>query len=114
VTTQPKTEYDLFISYADADQGWVERELLPQLEDKGLNVCLPRRDFPIGKTTLTNIEQAVDNSRHTLVVITPAWLASSWNEFEVLLAGAADPAARQRRLIPLLLRPCPLPPRIAC
>lgn len=113
MNAQPTSSYDVFVSYATEDQDWVERELLPQLESKGLTVCLPNRDFAIGLPTLTNIERAVENSRHTLLVITPAWLNSDWNEFELLLAGSTDPAARQRRLIPLLLKSCPLPPRLA-
>ncbi len=59
------------------------------------------------------MERAVDNSRHTLVVLTPAWIHSEWTEFESLLAGTADPAGRRRKLIPLMLKSCNLPSRIA-
>jgi hypothetical protein len=59
------------------------------------------------------MERAVDNSRHTLAVLTPAYVASDWTAFEGLLVGTIDPAARQRKLFPLLLTPCQLPRRIA-
>ncbi len=104
--------YDVFISHHPAERDWVRGDLLPALEGAGLHVCLPERDFEIGLPTLVATERAVDGSRHTLVVITPDWLASAWNDFETLLVSSADPAGRRRRLIPLLLKPTALPARI--
>lgn len=105
--------YDLYLSYVAADRAWVTTALLPTLEQRSLRICLPERDFDIGRPRLDNIERAIARSRHTLLVMTPAWLASEWQEFEGLLISTSDPAGRLRRLIPLLLEPCPLPPRIA-
>jgi outer membrane protein assembly factor BamD (BamD/ComL family) len=106
-------EYDVFISYSHVDQEWVRGELLPQLEKAGLRVIIDYRDFEIGAPALVNMERAVDNSRHTLLVMTPDWVESAWAEFEGLLAGTGDPAARRRKLIPLALKPCSVPNRIA-
>jgi len=105
--------YDVFISYSHHDKDWVRGELLPQLERAGLRVCIDYRDFEIGTPSLVNMERAVDNCRHTLIVLTPDWINSEWTEFESLLAGTGDPAGRRRKLIPLMLKPCKLPPRIA-
>jgi len=41
--------------------------------------------------SLVSMERAVEDSRHTLIVLTPAWVESQWTEFESLLAGTADP-----------------------
>jgi hypothetical protein len=106
-------QYDVSISYSHYDHVWVQETLLPRLEQAGLRVCIDYRDFIIGTPTLLNIEQAVDTSRHTLIVLTPAWVESEWTQMESLLVGTADPAARRRRLIPLLLQPCQRPARIA-
>ncbi len=110
-----KAEYthDVFISYSQADRDWVWDELLPQLEQAGLKVIIGERNFKVGAPSLVNMEWAVDSSRHTLLVLTPAWLKSEWAEFESLLAGTADPGGRRRKLIPLMLEPCQLPRRIA-
>jgi hypothetical protein len=109
-TTHP---YDVFISYSSADKEWVQSWLLPHLEAEGLRVCIDFRDFDVGVPSIVNMERAVENSRHTLLVLTPAWVKSEWTEFEGLLTQTADPAARQRRLLPLLLESCETPRRIA-
>jgi hypothetical protein len=107
------TSYDVFISYSHADATWVREWLQPRLEAAGLRICIDWRDFDVGVPSLVNRERAVDHGRHTLLVLTPAWVASEWTAFEELLTQTADPAARRRRLIPLLLQPCQPPRRIA-
>ena len=113
MTETTRYDYDLYLSYTAADRAWVTTALLPALEERGLRVCLPDRDFDIGRPRLDNSERAITQSRHTLIVMTPAWLVSEWQAFEGLLVSSTDPANRLRRLIPLLLEPCALPPRIA-
>lgn len=111
--TAADAHYDVFISYSHADADWVCDWLWPRLEAAGLHVCLDRRDFDVGVPSLVNMERAVDHSRHTLLVLTPAWVASEWTAFEQLLTQTEDPAGRRRRLLPLLLQPCQAPRRIA-
>jgi hypothetical protein len=106
-------EYDVFVSYSHADRDWVQGQLLPTLEGAGLKVLIDYRDFEVGTHSLVNMERAVEQSRHTVVVLTPAWVASQWTEFESLLVGNADPAGRKHKLVPLMLEPCELPSRIA-
>lgn len=110
--TSQALAYDVFISYAHADQGWVLDQLLPTLETAGLRVCLDVRDFTPGAPTIAEIERAIVDSHKTLLVLTPDYLDSAWAEFESILIQTLDPGARQRRLIPLLLKSCTLPPRI--
>jgi hypothetical protein len=105
--------YDVFISYSSKDADWVRGTLLQALEEAGLRVYIDFRDFEIGTPSLVNMERGVEESRHTLVVLTPNWISSEWTEFESLLVGTSDPAGRRRKLIPLMLAKCDLPPRIA-
>ncbi len=105
-------DYDVFISYSSADKTWVRGELLSALEQAGLRVCIDFRDFQPGAPSVTEMERAVQTSRRTLLVLTPAYLASAWTEFEALMLQTLDAANRQRRLIPLLLERCDLPVRI--
>ncbi|HEY0768783.1 MAG TPA: TIR domain-containing protein [Sphingobacteriaceae bacterium] len=105
--------YDVFISYSSKDAAWVRGELLQRLEQAGLKVIIDFRDFEIGVPSIINMERAVDASRHTLVVLTPNWITSEWTEFESLLVATRDPTGRRRKLLPLMLQKCDLPPRIA-
>src|SRR5215212_7728587 len=102
----PAYSYDAFISYSQEDREWVESWLLPRLDAADLRICVDFRDFDLGVPRLVNIERAIDSSRHTLLILTPARLANEWSEFEELLVRAADPAARQRRVLPLMLERC--------
>ena len=104
---------DVFISYSHTNKEWVEGWLLPHLEQADLRTCIDFRDFDLGVPKLVNIERAIDNSRSTLLVLTPALVENEWDEFHSLLAQSADPAGRRRRLIPLLLERCVPPRRIA-
>lgn len=109
---QSQFAYDVFISYSHADRNWVRGELLKQLEASGLRVCIDYRDFRPGAPSVTEMERAVLTSRKTLLVLTPDYVASVWAEFESLMLQTLDPAARQRRIIPLLKARVELPLRI--
>jgi hypothetical protein len=104
--------YDVFISYSHRDEDWVQNWLLPKLEAAGLRVFIDFRDFEPGAPNLTEMERGVSQSRKTVLILTPDYLQSQWTEFEVLLVQTSDPAARRRRILPLLLKPCELPARI--
>ncbi len=106
-------KYDVFISYSSRDADWVRNWLLPRLEQERLRVCIDFRDFTVGATPLNNMIDAVRSSRKTLLVLTPAYVASEWCEFESVLARTLDPAARKKRVIPLLRIACEPPPFIS-
>lgn len=105
---------DVFISYHPADKAWVRQTLLPLLEQQnGLRAIVDWRDFEIGVPKVMNVEKAVMGSRSTLIVLTPEWVQSEWNAFQELLASTTDPSGVQRKLLPVMLRACTPPPRIA-
>jgi hypothetical protein len=105
--------YDVFVSYSPADADWVWEWLTPRLKDAGLRVCTDQESFDVGAPRLLNMENAVANSRHTLLVLTPAYLTSEWALYEQILAQSQDPIGQRRRTLPVLRQPCELPPRIA-
>ena len=106
-------EYNVFVSYNHADSAWVWNWLVPKLKSEGLKVCTDRDSFAIGVPSVVNMERAVESSRHTLLVLTPAWLASEWTQFEALLVQTSDPVGLRQQLIPVLREPCELPPRLS-
>src|SRR5262245_6107652 len=105
-------KYDVFISYSHRNKEWVRGWLVPQLKSAGLTVCIDYESFEPGAPSITEMERAVLQSRKTALVLTPEYLQSGWAEFENILVQTLDPAAHQRRLIPVLLMSCELPLRI--
>ncbi len=103
----------IFISYSHYDKAWVCEWLLPRLEAAGLKVLIDTRDFAVGTPALVNIEQAIEASRRTLLVLTPHWVASEWTNFEALLEETSDPIGLRGRLLPLMLETCAPPKRLA-
>lgn len=105
--------YDVFVSYSTHDRAWVRETLLPALEQAGLTVCIDYRDFVPGRPAILNMQDASQQSRHTLLILTPNWVASEYTLYESLLTRTRDPAGLSRRTIPLRLQPCDLPEFIA-
>ena len=87
--------------------------LVPQLQGAGLKVCIDVESFEPGAPSVTEMERAVLQSRKTVAILTPEYIQSGWAEFENIMIQTLDPAARQRRLIPVLWKRCELPVRIA-
>lgn len=106
-------KYHVFISYTRADADWVETTLLTRLEQAGLRVFVEFRDIEPGASRVDEIQRAVIESAKTLVVLTPDYLRDEWTIFGNVMAKSLDPAARHRRLIPLMKRECEPPLYIA-
>jgi hypothetical protein len=104
--------HDVFISRHQADERWVEEELLKPLQDAGLDVT-GEWDFEGGEDREAAREREVRASRHTLVVLTEEWCKSHSTKDDALLIKSLDPDAANRRLLPLLLKECRPPERIA-
>ncbi len=108
-------QYDsdaVFISYSPEDIDWAEDELRPRLEKSGVKV-ITGEDLTGGATVSLNRERAIADTRRTIVVLSPEWVANSWNGFEADMLVHLDPAAIKRKLLPVLLRKSEIPPRIA-
>ncbi|MCB9135392.1 MAG: toll/interleukin-1 receptor domain-containing protein, partial [Anaerolineales bacterium] len=108
-----KFAYDAFISYTKTDENWVEKTLLPRLESAGVKVFVEFRDQQPGADRILEIQRAVETSAKTLVVLSPDYLKDEARKIENLLTKTLDPAARDRRLIPLMKTACEPPLYIA-
>jgi tetratricopeptide (TPR) repeat protein len=106
-------DYDVFISYTTSDRDWVSSELLGPLEAAGLRVCIDYRDFAPGAAILAEIERAIQRSRKTIFVFSPAYLTSGeergWTQLEQWVLQTVDPANRTRRFLVLLRETCDIP-----
>lgn len=104
--------YDVFISYSHANKGWVWDWLIPKLKEEGFSICTDREFFDVGVPSIINMENAVMASRHTILVLTPAYLESQWAGYEELLVRGTDPIGLRQRTLPVLYELCNLPPRL--
>lgn len=98
-----KFKYDVFISYKHDDIDWVQTELIPRLQEANLTICLDDEEFLAGGAAIVSMQDAVEKSRRTLLVLTPRYLLGHWTRFEMLASRTLDPDAMQRRTIPLLV-----------
>ncbi|XP_076459353.1 toll-like receptor 4 [Babylonia areolata] len=79
--------YDAFVSYSSENSDFVHRQLLEELETRGnLRLNIHNRDFTPGRPIPSNIVDAVQKSRHTLVVLTRELLQSDWCHYEMQMA----------------------------
>ncbi|XP_038070939.1 toll-like receptor Tollo [Patiria miniata] len=97
--------YDAFISFSTDDLDFVTQELVPKLEshEPPFKLCIHQRDFVVGECISTNIVNAVETSRRTLIVLSNSFVASEWCSFEFQAAQQQLLKDRQNRLIVILL-----------
>jgi hypothetical protein len=110
-STGPAYDYDVFISVHKKDERWVEEELRPPLARAELRVT-GEWDFLGGEDIVQARQEAVERSRHTLVILTVAWCGDPLVGNDTFSAKYLDPIARDRRLLPLRLEVCTPPPGI--
>ncbi len=95
---------DFLVSYAKADRRWAEW-MAWTLEDAGYSVLLPSRDFKPGGNFLVEMQRAVSEARKTLVILSQAYLESSFTESEWSSAFAKDPTGKGRTVLPVRVEP---------
>ncbi|MBN1812800.1 MAG: toll/interleukin-1 receptor domain-containing protein [Anaerolineae bacterium] len=106
----PSTEYtyDVFISYRhqEPDQAWVRSTLVPRLKAEGVRVCVDYECFRLGAPLVLEMARAVEQSRYTLPVLSPAYLTSNFTELENVMAEHLGLEESQRRSIAIMREPC--------
>ncbi len=107
--------YDGYISYADQDldHDWVWRTLVPRLRAAGLSIAVAHDVEQAGIARVVNIERAVRESKFTVMVLSSAYLKDRMAEFTDIIAQTLGVDEGQYRLLPVLIEPVELPPRLA-
>jgi energy-coupling factor transporter ATP-binding protein EcfA2 len=104
--------YDIFISYAEADRAWVEGYLLDALLQADIQ-CHREASFRLGVPLILEFEYAVKQSERTLLVLSPAYLTDGISQFTTLLVEYYGVETGTWPVIPLILHPVKLPPTLA-
>jgi TIR domain len=94
--------FDVFVSHAEADRWWVEGYLLDALAEAGLRVQR-EATFQLGTPRLAEFSHAVAESRRTLLVLSPAFMADGPAHFVALLAQQYGADTHTWPVIPLTL-----------
>jgi hypothetical protein len=102
---KPDQQRDFFVSYTQADRAWAEW-IAWELEAAGYTTVLQAWDMPAGTAFVHAMDQAVQTTRHVVLVLSPAYLRSEMTEAEWRPAFKADPSGTQRRLLPVRVEDC--------
>src|SRR3954454_450274 len=107
-TPKRHPSFDVFISYRhDGPCGtWAREVLAPQLRRAGVAVCIDVDSFRLGAPLILEMARAVEESRYTLAVLSPAYLQSTYTELEGVLAEHLGLETSQRRLLVIRREPC--------
>ncbi|XP_043663672.1 protein toll [Vespula pensylvanica] len=96
--------YDAFISYSHKDEEFVVNELVPKLESgsRPYKLCLHYRDWLAGEWIPTQITRSVEQSRRTIVIVSPNFLESVWGAMEFRAAHRQAMSEGRARVILIL------------
>ena len=100
--------WDVFVSYRhqEPDGPWVREVLVERLRAAGLAVLVDVDGFRLGAPLVLEMARGVEESRYTLAVLSPAYLAGNFTELESVLAEHLGLEASQRRLLAVMREPC--------
>lgn len=95
--------YDAYVSYVDQepDATWVWETLVPKLKTAGLRVAVSGDVEEPGVARVVNIERGISQSKRSVLVLSPAYLADNMAEFENVLAQTIGIQEGSYRLLPV-------------
>src|ERR1017187_3946329 len=97
--------HDFFVSYNKADKDWAAW-IAWQLEAAGRIVFIQAWDFRPGENFVLEMQEALASSKQTIMVLSEDYLNSSFTAPEWAAVFAADPTAKDQKLVPVRVRKC--------
>jgi hypothetical protein len=94
-------EFDVFISHATEDKPGVVRPLAHALRSRDVDVWYDEFELRIGDSLRRKIDNGIARSRFGLVVLSPAFFAKNWPQYELDGLVALDVNSGGSRLLPI-------------
>lgn len=91
-------EFDLFISHATEDKEGVVRELVLALQGRDVDVWYDEFQLRVGDSLRRKIDAGLARSRFGMVVVSHAFFAKNWPQYELDGLVSLEMAGRQRIL----------------
>jgi len=80
---EPAKQFDLFISHASEDKDEFVRPLADALQSLGVEVWYDEFQLRVGDSLRRSIDKGLGNSRFGLVVLSSAFFAKNWPQYEL-------------------------------
>jgi hypothetical protein len=93
--------YDVFISHASEDKDDFVRALAEALRNKGLIVWYDEFEIRIGDNVRRRIDVGLVSSRFGVVVLSPAFLAKPWAQYELDGLVTREMSGEQQIILPI-------------
>lgn len=103
----------VFVSYSHKQGDWVWDRLVPCLKSGGAEVKIDHKRFRLGLALFSQMDALQDEAEASLLVLSPAYLASTACLHEMERAVALDPAFTLGKVIPVVREACTLPAALA-
>lgn len=100
---------DFFVTYNGRDEDWATW-IAGTLESAGYSVTIQAWDFRPGDNFMAKMNDALANSRHTLGVMSPNYLASLFTQAEWTAAYRKTLMGQDRAFIPVMVAKCDVAP----
>lgn len=80
-------KYSAYVMYTEEDLPWVKKNLIPELEhERGFKLCIPHRDFELGKVLSDNIVEHMHSSQTILPILSNCFAKDEWCLFQLAVA----------------------------
>ncbi len=96
-------DYDLFISHASEDKAGFVRDLVAELEGRGLRVWFDEAELDVGDSLVESIDDGLRRSRFGAVVLSPAFFSKRWPRAELDALASREISSGDRVVLPIWL-----------
>src|SRR5438477_9470965 len=99
----------LFVSHSWKDKFFVNK-LAEQLTARGVDVWVDSAELKVGDSLMQSVGNAIQDIDYFAIVLSHNSVSSGWVQRELQLAMALFLEKKNRRILPILIEKCEIPP----